>query len=129
MDTSKPLAERTEASAVPQAPPPITAARMPDLRECRSSNIIPGVREHAPPRHQGALAADAGRLHHRLDLAPRGVVRRGTLREGAGGNLARAPPRRSGCAAHARNGAEPVVGVVREIAARRIRYPCRAHPC
>src|SRR5256885_9457026 len=53
MDTSKPLAERTEASAVPQAPPPITAARMPDLRECRSSNIIPGVSEHAPPLEIG----------------------------------------------------------------------------
>src|SRR5256885_4424368 len=53
MDTSKPLAERTEASAVPQAPPPITAARMPDLRECRSSNIIPRVSEHARPLEIG----------------------------------------------------------------------------
>src|SRR3954471_5974285 len=42
MVTSYPLCERTVASAVPQAPPPITEARMPDLREPLLLEYHPG---------------------------------------------------------------------------------------
>ena len=80
-------------------------------------------------RDQGAMAPHPGRVHDRLHLPARSVVRRRPLRQGPGRNAPGAGAGRARRAPHAGDRPQPVVGVVREVASRRIRNPVRTHPC